>query len=313
MKSHGFSGEPDQYINRDGSFVPIPISNNRLIESMFSHALTRALMRLVSAQWFANIQRAVMKSPLSTFAITGFVRKNGIRLSEYKRKKYTSFNDFFCREIRKEKRPFSCSEKELLSPCDCKASVYPISEDSCFEIKGVPYTVEELFDVTWEADSYYGGYLFLLRLSLDDYHHYMYPISGSKTADREIPGHLYTVHPLIHRYAAVYRENARCFCTILSDETKQFVTVMQVGALGVGRIVNDTPGYAEVKQGQEQGHFEFGGSTILVLVPKDSFQPDEDLLANTGAGYETIVKMGEHIGTLPEHCREQFVRKDGKT
>ena len=298
------------YLDRDGNEVPIPISNNSLVDFMFSHTITRFVMRFISAKWFANLERAIMKSFVSTFFITKFVRKNGIHLREYKKKKYTSFNDFFCREIKPESRPFTAREDRLLSPCDCKASVYKISGDHAFAIKGVPYTVGELFADSTEAHRYCGGYLFLLRLSLDDYHHYMYPISGEKTADVPIPGKLLTVHPLIHKYAAVYRENARIYSTIYNLDTKQYLSVMQVGALGVGKIVNDTPQSAYVKQGGEQGHFEFGGSTILVLVPEGSYLPSPDLLANTARGYETIVKMGERIGTLPADCRAQFTIED---
>ncbi|MBP5461093.1 MAG: phosphatidylserine decarboxylase [Lachnospiraceae bacterium] len=311
------------YIDRDGNQVPIPVSNNALIEKMFAHTMTRGIMKMVSAPWYANIQRAVMSSFVSTFWITKFVRQNGICLREYKKKKYTSFHDFFKREIKPESRPYTVDENALLSPCDCKASVYRIADDSCFAIKGVPYTVEELLgeaggktgndvceatetcgDASRDVEEpkslaslYRDGYLFLLRLSLDDYHHYMYPVSGDKSEDMVIPGKLYTVHPLVHKYCAVYRENARQFCTVTTP-AGNCVLVMQVGALGVGKIANDNTDAAVVVQGEEQGHFEFGGSTILVLVPGGSYVPEERLLANTEAGFETIVKMGERIGTL---------------
>ena len=287
--------EPKCYKDRDGREVPIPVSNNALIEKMFSNVFSRGIMKFVSSRWYANAQRAVMSSFVSSFFVSGFVRKNGICLSEYKKKKYTSFHDFFKREIKPSARPYKVSDKALLSPCDCKASVYPIAQDSCFSIKGVPYTVAEVLDDTVAAQAYDGGYLFLLRLSLDDYHHYMYPVSGYKSSDRIIPGKLYTVHPLIHRYAAVYRENARESCEIITPDGAR-VTVMQVGALGVGKIVNDEMGAAQVYQGEEQGHFEFGGSTILVLVDAGSYKPCKDLLNNTNEGFETIVKMGERIG-----------------
>ncbi|MBP5355106.1 MAG: phosphatidylserine decarboxylase [Lachnospiraceae bacterium] len=297
------------YIDRDGNQVPIPVSNNALIEKMFSHRITRRIMKFVSAPWYANLQRAVMSSFISSFWITKFVRKNGINLKEYKKKKYASFHDFFKREIKPDSRPFEVDPQALLSPCDCKASVYEIADNSCFAIKGVPYTVDELFNVRYCDDlitsvhrqalvsKYNGGYLFLLRLSLDDYHHYMYPVSGNKSADEVIPGKLYTVHPMIHEYCAVYRENARQYCTVTTDIGNE-VAIMQVGALGVGKIVNDCLGEAVVLQGEEQGHFEFGGSTILVLVPGGSYRPAKRLLANTAAGYETIVKMGERIGGI---------------
>ena len=283
------------YLDRDGRQVPIPVSNNGMIETMFSNPFTRMIMKLVSSKWYANAQRAVMSSFVSSFFITGFVRKNGISLKEYKKKKYTSFHDFFKREIKEGRRPYTVDETKLLSPCDCKASVYPISAESCFSIKGVPYTVGEVLADESLAFDYEGGYFFLLRLSLDDYHHYMYPVTGEKSEDVKIPGKLYTVHPLIHKYQAVYRENARQYCTV-TDQYGHRVLIMQVGALGVGKIANDCETAMPVEQGQEQGHFEFGGSTILVLVPKDSYRPSEDLLQNTQEGYETIVKMGEIIG-----------------
>ena len=66
--------------------------------------------------------------------------------------------------------------------------------------------------------------------------------------------------------------------------------------MGVGRIVN----YKECEffdKGEEKGYFEFGGSTICLFVPKGSAVPDEDIIKNTHEGYETLVKMGEHIGS----------------
>ncbi len=292
------------YKDRDGNLVPIPISNNGLIEKMFSNAFYRGIMRIASSHWFSNLERFALSTFFSSFSITKFVRKNGINLKEYKKKKYASFHEFFYREIRPECRPIALGENNLVSPCDCKASVYRISEDSGFVIKGVPYTVSEVLADKDASMAYNGGYLFLLRLSLDDYHHYCYPISGAKTEDCYIPGKLMTVHPIIHKYAAVYRENARQYCVIRNDSNGQMCVVMQVGALGVGRIANDNTDAASVRQGEEQGHFEFGGSTILVIVPKESYVPDDNLLRNTEDGYETVIKMGERIGTLSSALEE---------
>ena len=45
---------------------------------------------------------------------------------------------------------------------------------------------------------------------------------------------------------------------------------MEVGALMVGRITNlHTEGGVKVTKGEEKGYFEFGGSTILLLLEKD--------------------------------------------
>ncbi len=285
----------EYYKDRDGNLIPVPVSNNKILERMFSNVVTRALLKLASSRLYSNLQRIFLNSFLSTAMITDFVHKNNINLREYKKKRYLSFHDFFLREIKPEKRPLCVGEHILTCPCDAKASVYPITEESCFWIKDVPYTVGEVLGQDALTEAYIGGYFVLLRLCVEDYHHYCYPISGSKSADVHIPGKLYTVNPMIHRYAKVYRENARTYCTLQSNFGKKLV-MMEVGALGVGRIVNDCPEETIVNAGEEKGHFEFGGSTVLLILPKDTYIPMQDLLRNTEEGYETIVKYGEVLG-----------------
>ena len=42
--------------------------------------------------------------------------------------------------------------------------------------------------------------------------------------------------------------------------------------------------------------FQFGGSTIVLLLRQGSVQLDQELLDNTADQLETIVKIGEGIG-----------------
>ena len=63
----------------------------------------------------------------------------------------------------------------------------------------------------------------------------------------------------------------------------------------VGRIVN-FENEAIVERGKEKGFFEYGGSTIILLVKKDSVKINDDILANSGKGIESPVKMGIQIG-----------------
>ena len=82
-------------------------------------------------------------------------------------------------------------------------------------------------------------------------------------------------------------------------ETEKFGTVVQieVGALMVGRIVNNDKNGGIAKKGAEKGKFEFGGSTVVVLIEKDKALLDEEFIANTQNDLETNVKYGEKIGT----------------
>ena len=50
------------------------------------------------------------------------------------------------------------------------------------------------------------------------------------------------------------------------------------------------------KKGEEKGYFEFGGSTIVLLLQHGKVRMDSDLIENSENGYETIVRMGERIG-----------------
>ena len=75
---------------------------------------------------------------------------------------------------------------------------------------------------------------------------------------------------------------------------------MEVGALLVGKIANYKQGKVSVTRGEEKGRFEFGGSTVVLMVEPEKIIPDPDLLRNTSYGLETYIRMGEQIGVLKE-------------
>ena len=62
----------------------------------------------------------------------------------------------------------------------------------------------------------------------------------------------------------------------------------------VGKIINEKTS-GKFKRGEEKGYFKFGGSTIILLVNNVKF--DEEIINNSNENIETIVKMGEVIGT----------------
>lgn len=83
--------------------------------------------------------------------------------------------------------------------------------------------------------------------------------------------------------------------TVIKTDTFGPVVQMEVGAMLVGRIVN----YKEagmVFRGEEKGMFQYGGSTIVLLVKKDRVKIRQDVLERSRHGIETPVRMGEVIG-----------------
>ena len=63
----------------------------------------------------------------------------------------------------------------------------------------------------------------------------------------------------------------------------------------MGKSVNHQ-GAAAGRRGQEKGYFQFGGSTVVLLLKKDTAVIDSDILENSQNGIETVVKFGEKIG-----------------
>lgn len=103
------------------------------------------------------------------------------------------------------------------------------------------------------------------------------------------------MNPVANRYVAVFKENSRSYCMIRSQHFGDIIQ-MEIGALMVGRISNHNKnGGVRVAQGEEKGCFEFGGSTIVLLLEKDKASVCEDLLKNTREGYETKVRQGEKL------------------
>lgn len=285
-----------KYMDRYGNVTTEDSAQDRLLRMLYTSAPGRMLLKPLVSPLFSKIGGRVMNTRLSAGLISGFVRRNAIDLRLYEPKLYTSYNDFFTRKIRSRYRPVAKSEKVLISPCDGKLSVYPIHHDCSLCIKDTSYTVAQLVGSRQLAAKYAGGYAMVIRLTVDDYHRYCYAADGLKSKQHRIPGIFHTVNPIANDVMPIYKMNTREFCLL---KTKNMGTIlsMEVGALMVGKIVNKDRSSCPVTKGTEKGRFEFGGSTIVLLLQKDAVNVDADLLANTKAGYETYVTYGEQIAT----------------
>ena len=135
----------------------------------------------------------------------------------------------------------------------------------------------------------------VFRLCVDHYHRYSYVESGTKNKNKFINGVLHTVRPIALEACPVFVKNCREYCVIDSTDCGRLVQ-MEVGAMLVGRIVNDNPGAGEVIRGKEKGHFEYGGSTIIVLTQQGRINVREDIYEASLEGIEIPVKMGEAVG-----------------
>lgn len=292
-------------LDRRGNEVATYDAQNGVLTFLYSTAVGRCLLWPLVRPWVSKTAGWFLDRRVSVPFIRPFVQKNGIDLREYEPTEYHSYNQFFCRRIRPALRPVDAEESHLIAPCDAKVTVCPIGEDATFRIKGVDYTFDRLVRSETLEREFCGGTLVIFRLTVDDYHRYCYPCSGTQEPTVRLPGVYHTVNPIAAAARPIYRENTREYSVIESPVFGK-VLMMEVGAMMVGRIVNDHP-QGEVSRGEEKGHFEFGGSTVILCLQRDRVQIDADLFANSGDGKETVVKMGEKIGaaTVSEASRRE--------
>lgn len=286
--------------DRNGNVFTSEDSTESLLISIYNSTIARACINILSAPFIRKAGGIILNSKFTAAAVPFYAEKKGIDMFDYEDREYTSFNDFFTRKIKPGRRIIDHGADALVCPSDGKVSAYTIAEGDMFVIKNSVYTVYSLLRDRKLARRFSGGTALIIRLTPDDYHHYIYPASGVKSHDRRIKGRLNTVRPVVNKFLPVLKENTREYCLL---RTPQFgdIVQMEVGAMMVGKITNRSPEAAKVVRGEEKGYFEFGGSTIVLLLEKGKAQACSDLLENTRRGWETKLKMGDIIARAITH------------
>ena len=193
------------------------------------------------------------------------------------------------------------------------------------EIKGNFYSIEKIMKAPCPA-FLKGGTLLVFRLSMPDYHRYIFPARGKLLRTKKIKGRLDSVRKEAAHFKA-FSENKREI-SLLELEDMGKILHVEVGAMLVGHIHNHVgckPSFDKVVEchkekgiecckekeniqiggknhlahcfaaGEEKGYFSLGGSTIVEML-SEKIVIDEDLFENTRKGLETKLEIGERIG-----------------
>lgn len=269
-------------------------SQGKLLKLLYGNPVGRASLKLLTQPIVSYLAGAALDHPLSTAAIPPFVLKKHIKMDDFAEETYRSFNAFFTRPIKPAARPIDRDPEALISPCDAKLFVVPVTEEARFTVKGAEYSTAAFLGCRKLAAAYAGGQCLIFRLTPDDYHRYCYPDSCEVGKTRCIKGILHTVNPVSAEHVKVYHTNTR---TVTMLHTEHFGRVLQieVGAMFVGRIVNHPHG-KHMERGIEKGYFEFGGSTVVLMLEAGKAEIDPQILRNSENGAETIVRYGSRIG-----------------
>jgi phosphatidylserine decarboxylase len=272
-----------------------------LLRFLYRTVPGRAVLKLLVTPRVSRLGGRFLNSGLSRPLIPYYIEKHRIDMRgiEIPEGGFCSFNAFFTRKRknhRKSGRP-DC----LFAPCDGFLSWTFVKRGTVFDIKHTAFTLESLLQDKVLAEEFAEGIAFIFRLTPANYHRYCYVADGRILTVRKIPGVLHCVRPVAVRTLPVYAENSREYQVIDTDRFGRLIQ-MEVGALLVGKITNDA--HREegsiVWCGDEKGYFEFGGSTILLILKGGVIAPDESLAKRTDANGEVPVRMGEVIARIKD-------------
>ena len=231
------------------------------------------------------------KSLKSNKKIEPFIKKYNIELGDYKIADFNSFNDFF---IRKKDINVDRIKNHLIAGSSGKLSVYKIDDTLKLQIKNSVYNINDIVENNIDMKEYKKGYCLVFRLSLTDYHRYIFIDDGYLKKYFEIDGVLHTVRSISNKYK-VFIRNKRSI-SLLNYKKLGEVIQIEVGALTIGVIKNMKKSI--FCRGEEKGYFEYGGSTIVMFFKEGSIEIDEDILKQSEKDIETQVEIGEKIGVM---------------
>ena len=302
----------------------------KAIYFLYHHFLGRLLLKMIFARpYFSFLRGLYYNSFLSKKDIAPFVEKYGLS-KELLKKNYQSFGAFFSRkeavnlreagkentkengEAWKEKlrEKGQARKQAFYATASGKLLAYKIDQEGQIifsgsenngesnllplEIKGNYYSIEKILKARC-PEFLKGGTLLVFRLSLPDYHRYIFPARGRLLRTKKIKGRLDSVRKEAAHFKA-FSENKREI-SLLELEGMGKILHVEVGAMLVGHIHNHRANQLPFRfaTGEEKGYFSLGGSTIVELL-NNKIVIDEDLFENTNKGLETKLEIGERIG-----------------
>ena len=245
----------------------------------------------------------------SAFKVIPFIVKYDLDIDEFVKTPYEfkTFNEFFCRALKKTARPIVEGERVAAFPADGRHLIFPnIDQAEGFYVKGAKFTLAELFgenelplDKQSLTQKYAGGAMVISRLCPVDYHRFHFPCAGIPSEPRLINGPLFSVSPIALRHNINYLVQNKRVLNELESPVFGSVACFEVGATNVGTIVHTFVPGRPVAKGEEKGLFKFGGSCAITLFQPGRIRFDEDLVAQSRECVETYARMGDRLGVAP--------------
>jgi len=265
--------------------------------------LTNRIPRRLATQfigWFSQIEQPLVRD--ISIGLWRFF--SDLDLREAKSTQFRSMHDCFTRELKDGARPVDRSADILVSPCDAiVGATGMIAGTDLYQIKGFPYTLEELLCDGDLVEAHRDGRYVTLRLTSSMYHRFHAPHDCRVDQVTYISGDTWNVNPIaLRRVEKLFCKNERALLRTQLTATGDPVTLVLVAAVLVASIrltfldvllslkhrgPNVLACDAAFSKGEEMGWFQHG-STVIVLAPRRF-----SLCDNVREG--TLIRVGQPL------------------
>jgi phosphatidylserine decarboxylase len=254
--------------------------------------------------WFSKVEQPLLRDV--SIAVWRFL--SDVDLTEAKKTRFRSLHDCFIRELKEGARPIDCDPEILVSPCDAIVGMSGrVDGTKLYQVKGLPYSLQELLYDPALVDLYRNGRYVTLRLTAGMYHRFHAPHDCRVEQVTHISGDTWNVNPAtLRRVQKLFCKNERAVLRTSLTTANHTVTLVPVAAVLVAGIrlrflePSLTAARAErtivkcdarLRKGEEVGWFEHG-STIIVFAPSGF-----SLCENVNEG--VCIQMGQPLMRLP--------------
>ncbi|XP_065909749.1 uncharacterized protein [Dysidea avara] len=192
---------------------------------------------------------------------------------------FTSWDDFFTRELRPNARPVAYPDDHKVIISACEAAPFKVQMDvaqhATFWIKGEAYNLKFMLADDPLVDKFVGGTVYQAYLSESSYHRWHSPVDGKIVKAYVADGTYYSV-PLIDscenltnpRTSQDYLVNVQTRALIFIEANHPCIGLMCFIAVGMTEVSSCEITINEgqrVQKGQQTGMFHYGGSTYCLI------------------------------------------------
>jgi phosphatidylserine decarboxylase len=267
--------------------------------------LTNRIPRRLLTQfmgWFSKIEQPLVRDA----SIALWKLFSDLDLSEAKKTKFASLHDCFIRQLKDGARPVDTDPAIVVSPSDAIVGACGrIEGTELLQIKGFPYSLQDLLGRSELVERHRNGTYVTLRLTSSMYHRFHAPHDCQVERVTYVSGDTWNVNPIaLKRVEKLFCKNERAVIETRLAATGDLLTLVPVAAILVASIrlhcldqpirqlgASVTACSAAYRKGDEMGWFEHG-STIVVLAP-------ETLSLAAGVETGTVIRQGQPLLRRP--------------